>query len=329
MPDQEVVGFSSRVYQTQWYSIPALTLETPALRVTTVPMIGAKIVSVFDRIAGREWLLPSNDGRFQPVAYAASFVEQDMSGWDEMFPTIERCVYPVEGAYFGAELPDHGEVWALAWKHDENIMDGVCLRVSGRVLPYTLSRTLRVVGERTLRLSYEVVNTGDEPLVALWATHPQFNVDDTTRIVLPDTVQHVINVLPTEELPATGQLCAWATTTTPAGERLQLDRIGSASGHKHRKLYLPPEQPVSWAGLQQSGDGAWLRLSWDTNAVPYLGVWVDEGAFNSAATAALEPSTGYYDSLTRAWQNNRVVRLIPNSMCRWSLDLELGSGQIS
>lgn len=329
MPDQEAVSLLSRIYPTQWYSIPALALETPAMRVITVPAMGAKIVSVFDRAAEREWLLPPQDRHFQPVAYAAPFVEQDMSGWDEMFPTIERCAYPAEGAYFGVELPDHGEVWALAWKHDESIPNALCLRVSGRALPYTLSRTLRAVSERTLRLSYEVVNTGDEPLATLWAAHPQFIVDAMTRIMLPDSVQHVINVLPTEELPMTGQQCKWPTITTPVSERLPLDRIGSASEHKYRKLYLPPEQPVSWAGLQQEGDGAWLRLSWDTSAVPYLGVWVDEGAFNPLATAALEPSTGYYDSLTRAWLNDRVVWLLPNTPYCWSLDLELGSGRIS
>ncbi len=101
-----------------------------------------------------------------------------------------------------------------------------------------------------------------------------------------------------------------------------------ASTQAQRKLYLPPDQPAAWAGLQQDEDGAWLRLSWDPSAIPYLGIWVDEGSYNPASTAALEPSTGYYDSLARAWQNQRVMTLPPGEQQRWVLDLTVGSGKI-
>lgn len=328
MRDEDVLSLSARIYPTQWFSMPALVLETSALQVITVPAVGAKIVSLFDRIAGREWLLPPNKGFFRPVAYGAPFVEQDMSGWDEMFPTIDRCDYPLEGAYLGAKLPDHGEVWSLAWAHDESTTDAIRLSVVGQALPYTLSRTIHVADERTVRLSYEVINTGTESFGALWAAHPQFAADETTRILLPASVTQVVSVQPTEELPVIGQFYNWAEAKTHNGQSLRLDRIRSADTRKHRKVYLPPEQPVSWAGLQQGDDGAWLRLSWDANAVPYLGIWVDEGSFNPAPTAALEPSTGYYDSLTRAWQNQSIMILPPGVPYRWSLDLTLGSGQI-
>lgn len=328
MHDDKLINLVTRIYPTQWFSRAALALETPSLRVITIPAMGAKIVSVFDRVTEREWLLPPKDRRLQPVAYGAAFVEQDMSGWDEMFPTIERCVYPLQGAYAGAQFPDHGEVWALVWKHDESATDAVRLSVQGRALPYTLLRTLRLVDERILRISYEVVNRGTEPLSALWAAHPQFAVDKSTRILLPASVTQVINVQPTDELPVIGQLCDWAGTETPSGQILHLDRINGADARKHRKVYLPPDQPVRWAGLQQGEAGAYLRLSWDVSHIPYLGIWVDEGSYNPAPTAALEPSTGYYDSLVRAWQNQRVMNLIPNVPYRWSLDLELGVGKI-
>ncbi len=58
MSDEKIVSLSTRLYPTQWFAMPALALETPALRVITVPSVGAKIVSIFDRAAGREWLLP-------------------------------------------------------------------------------------------------------------------------------------------------------------------------------------------------------------------------------------------------------------------------------
>ena len=139
MPDENLVSTSLRRYSTEWFSMPALALETPALRVITVPEKGAKIVSIFDRSSGHEWLLPPKNGQFQPAVYGAVFVEQDMSGWDEMFPTIDRCAYPAAGAYFDADLPDHGEVWSQPWQVDESSRNAIDLSVEGHTLPYVLS----------------------------------------------------------------------------------------------------------------------------------------------------------------------------------------------
>jgi galactose mutarotase-like enzyme len=326
MADDKVVSVPAAVAAVRWYELPALALEASAVRVVVIPELGGKIVSLLDKQSGREWLLPPQRAYAQGVARSAGFVEQDMSGWDEMFPTINAGAYPVEGEYFAAPLPDHGEVWSAAWALDADNTDAIALSVQGQALPYTLGRTVRVVGENTLRLEYEVVNTGAETLYALWAAHPQFVVDGATRIVLPRSVTQVVNVLPTDELPDDEQLYDWTETVTPAGEKLPLDRVRSDAVRKHRKFYLPPEQPVGWVGLQQAAGGAWLRLAWDVASVPYLGVWVDERSYNASLTVALEPSTGYYDSLTRAWQNGRVMELLPNVPYRWALEVSLGVG---
>jgi galactose mutarotase-like enzyme len=313
---------------TQWYSMPALSLETPSLQVITVPGLGAKIVSLYDHVAEREWLLPPAKGYLRPVGYAAPFTEQDMSGWDEMFPTIDRCPYPAPGRYHNVPLPDHGEVWSLPWTHDEQVIDGIRLSVEGHALPYRLSRTLRIVDNHTVRLSYEAVNLGEEPLAALWAAHPQFAVDGSTRIVLPEDVSQVINVQATEEFPTIEALHTWPETTTANGTPLQLARLRPAEVNKYRKFYLLPAQPVTWAGLQQGEkdrEGASLRLSWKVEEIPYLGVWIDERGFGPVPTIALEPATGFYDTLTVAWNKQRVMHLLPAVPYHWSLDLIFGS----
>jgi hypothetical protein len=46
------------------------------------------------------------------------------------------------------------------------------------------------------------------------------------------------------------------------------------------------------------GTGHWLRLQWEPDEIPYLGIWVDEGAVNSVATVALESPT----ASTTAWK---------------------------
>jgi galactose mutarotase-like enzyme len=319
---------NSRSYMTTWLGQPALTLETSALRLVTVPEMGAKIVSLFDKQNGREWLLPPTNRDFRPVAYGASFVDQDMSGWDEIFPTTVACLYPAEGRYKHAPLPDHGEVWAIPWQVDGMMLDSIRLSTVGHALPYRLTRTAQVIEDQRVRLAYEVVNTSSEPLTGLWSAHPQFVVDAETRVRLPEGVTHVVNVHATDDWPEPDRLYPWTEAQSEDGQRRSLDVIGTAELRRCRKFFAHPDQPINWAALQQGDDGAWVRLSWDSDCIPYFGLWVDEGTYNPAPTAALEPTTGYYDRLDRAWKNERAMRLPPNTPVHWSLDVELGHGTL-
>ncbi len=309
------------ISQTTWHELPAWALDTPALRVVTVPELGAKIVSIFDKKAGHEWLIPPGSRPPKPITYGAVFVDQDMSGWDEMFPTINACAYPAAGPYAGARLPDHGEVWALPWdliRADAGVLE---LGVNGRALPYRLTRAMTLSDDHTLRLSYAVINTGDAPFFGLWAAHPQFCVTPQTRIQLP--VQQVVNVTDIPEWGAPGQLFDWPQATTQHGEPRSIDAVAPATAHRCRKFYTLPDQPVAWSGLHETPTGPWLRLAWDTAQVPYLGIWVDEGMFNAVPTAALEPATGYYDSLAGAYANRRVPLLNPGQPVTWEMTVQI------
>jgi galactose mutarotase-like enzyme len=319
----------ARSYETSWIGQPALALETESLRFVTVPGMGAKIVSLFDKRVGREWLLPPVDRAFKPVAYGASFVDQDMSGWDEIFPTTDACKYPIDGPYRDNVLPDHGEVWALPWQIDNVTQNSITLSTIGQALPYRLSRTVQVSNGQRIGVEFEVMNIGPEPFVALWAAHPQFAVDAGTRIVLPERVQHVLNVYPVEDWPEVGRAYPWPEAQSQNGREFRLDRIRGADLHSCRKFYVLPDEPVSWAALQQGDSGDWVHLSWDTSQIPYLGIWVDEGTYNPLLTSAIEPTTGFYDRLDVAWRNNAVMRLLPDEPVCWRLDVELGSGMLA
>ncbi len=110
-------------------------LESDFIRTAVVPEMGAKLVSLFDKRTQREWLVAPGLRPLQKVAYGANFVEQDMSGWDEMFPTIVACDYPVPGERFGTPLPDHGEVWPLSWRLEPTSPDSLRTSVEGKALP--------------------------------------------------------------------------------------------------------------------------------------------------------------------------------------------------
>ena len=184
----------NNLQSTTWHGIPAWVLESASLRVIMVPRLGAKIVSLLDRRGDFEWLPGPMPGRpVRPVAYGAPFVEQDMAGWDEMFPTILACAYPGPGPCHGALLPDHGEAWALPWEVAGAAGGELTLTLQGRALPYRLTRSATVSQKDTLTLRYTLENLGDAPMPYMWAAHPQFLAGADCRIVLPPELTEVVN----------------------------------------------------------------------------------------------------------------------------------------
>jgi len=316
------------VSTTTWHAFPAINLESDLLRVTMVPELGAKIVSIYDRTRDFEWLVPPMRPP-QRAGYGADFVSQDMSGWDEMFPTIVACAYPGSGDQHGAALPDHGEVWSLPWQVEAAGDGRISLSIDGPVLPYRLARTAELVTPTTLRLSYRLDNPGGESLPYLWSAHPQFAAGADTEIVFPPQVKEVWNTI--AEAWGWGPMearYAWPEAQAPDGSRVRIDRVGPPSLGKARKFFIPPDVRVEWAALLRRDSMDWLRLEWDAAQVPYLGLWVDEGAINSAPVAAPEPMTGFYDSLAVAWDKKRVALLAPGASREWSLSVRLGTGSL-
>jgi galactose mutarotase-like enzyme len=310
------------VSQIDWFNLPAWALEDDAIRVVVAPLLGAKIVSLFDKRCGHEWLVAPRRP-YRPLAYASVFVDQDMSGWDEMFPTIDACSYPLSGAYAGARLPDHGEVWSLPWQVEGVEPCALALGVDGIALSYRLHRRLVLAALGEIRLEYHLENTGAAAFVYLWTAHPQFAAGEHTAILLPDGTDQVLNVIPGAVWGDAGEVYPWSRARSKDGRAWELDRVRSADNHDCRKFYLPPESPAAWASLVDRRLGCSVRMEWSPGELPYLGIWVDEGAYNPVPVVALEPSNGYYDSLAAAVHHRRLGSIDPGASHTWSLVVRL------
>ena len=145
---------NTTISQTNWRGLDAWVLENEILRTIVVPELGAKLVSLLDKRSQREWLVDPGERPFQKVAYGAPFEKQDMSGWDDMFPTISACEYPGPGEKHGVALPDHGEVWSLPWTVTQACSDRLALSVEGKgaALPVEPQYGIRRAGDAAVEL---------------------------------------------------------------------------------------------------------------------------------------------------------------------------------
>lgn len=313
------------VNQTRWLGVDAWTLTSPELSAVMVPAMGAKIVSLVDRRSGAEWLAGPGARPVRPVAYGAWFHEQDMAGWDEMFPTIIACPYPGKGAHHGVGLPDHGEAWTLPWQVEQAGEGSLTLRLEGRVLPYRLTRSADCPQPATLRLRYTLQNLGADPMPYLWAAHPQFTCGPDGQLVLPAEVSEVINTIPEAwgwGPPETR--FGWPEASAVNGSPVRTDLVGPPALKRGRKFYVLPHIRPSWAAVLRRDSGQWVRFEWDAEQVPYLGLWVDEGALSHDSVAALEPATAWYDDLALAYGKGQTTTVPAGETHTWTLTVRLG-----
>ena len=70
------------------------------------------------------------------------------------------------------------------------------------------------------------------------------------------------------------------------------------------KYYVVGRLEKDGCGYDYPETGTSVRFLYDVEKLPYLGCWITAGGYRGDKNCALEPSTGYYDSVGRARQIN-------------------------
>jgi galactose mutarotase-like enzyme len=286
--------------------VDVVRLETAQVAVAMDASRGAKITSLRDLANNREWLLQAAAAAARP-GYGSLFTQTPLAGWDEMFPTIDACRLGD-----GSELPDHGEVWSRPWRITSTSAASAGCEIDGVALDYRLSRQLAVSGP-VLTVRYRAETTRAEGVPALWAAHPQFAVRPGTMLEFPPD----ISILDSRPEGSAGDF-----RPVPVGGA-GLDWRAVAGPGEGVMLYARPEDRVDHIRIVDP-DGAWLAMTWDTSHVPYFALWIDNRCYAHEPVICPEPMSGYYDSLRRAADGQRVLRLAAQSAAEWTMRLTVG-----
>lgn len=272
---------------------------------------GARVVELTNRRDGRQWLRRAREpGEPRAADEGLRFTDTDHHGWDEMFPTVDPCVYPC-APFAGACAPDHGELWRTPFATLARSESSLRQRATSPRFHYEFERALSVEGP-TLRAEYSVVVTADVAAPMLWALHPQFEAGEGTRVVLAGHRDCLLDTSSPEgprAIPWTGELVV-ERDVEPGADRM---------------LYARPGDDVGEVALVDPS-GSWLRVTWDTRFAPYLGLWLDRGRFTTGRVVAIEPTNGFFDELARAVGNGRIGWFAPGARVSWWVEVTLGQG---
>lgn len=276
----------------------SLILESAELKLVFEPEQGGKWRSLRDRRSGREWLWRNPHLEVSPIRYGDSFIEQhDTGGWDEIFPSV---------APFGS-IPDHGDLVQLPWQVDEQSDTRLTMSLQGRCFPFRFERTVRLDGA-SIRCDYGLKNTGDESFDWLWCTHPLLPFSSDLRLEAAGSFQVA---------------AAMGAAAALAGQRIRLNQLPGDAAPWAVKLFS--ERTVVDEITVRHADGSALRFLWDARQIPYLGLWINRGAWSGCGSApyfnlGIEPAMLPVDDLSEAPQ---PPVLAPGDVVEWSLEVDV------
>jgi galactose mutarotase-like enzyme len=296
-----------------------------------MPELGGKISSLRDLRSGREWLWRHPRLPYARVPADASYVERaDTGGWDECFPTVAPCGYPLS-PWAGAALPDHGELWSqpahLTFRSDSG---GVSLVTTwqGERLPYRFERRLTLpAGRPVVRCEYAVRSQSSAPIAFIWCAHPLLAIEPGMRLRAPAGARFNVWAASPPDLVSADAGLPFPPPAAHRGAPLDLGTLPPSPGVA-LKLWSDP-LAEGWAAVE-APDGA-LRMRWDVALLPQLALWMNLGAWAADGgepyyNLGLEPCIGAQDSLAEAvTERNRYATLPPRATRSWWLEVELSA----
>lgn len=311
-------------------------IRSGSCAVTILPQLGGKIASL--RVGDRELLQHPLAPR-APRTRTMSFDSGDASGWDECLPAVAPCV--VETTAGIVSIPDHGDLWRVEWAEIESGAgpsdQSVTLRAECFSLPLTLERTLTLTSQSSgklpawrLQADYTLTNTGSSPTPWSWAAHPLFVAEAGDRILLPASIRSLrVEGSGGGRLGKNSDTVSWPVATLPNGGKSDLSVAQgpeSGIGDKLFSAQLTAEQ--NWCALERPKAGVIIRVRFDPEAIPYLGLWICYGGWPDRPgvkqmCVALEPATAPVDSLAETGPWSRV--LAAGKTFTWSMTVEIES----
>jgi galactose mutarotase-like enzyme len=186
--------------------------------------------------------------------------------------------------------------------------------VQGQAWPYRFGRRASLAGA-SLRFDYEVVNEAGVALDCLWSLHPLLNVAPGMHLNLPGEVREVLVASSNVAGVEVGDCLPWPYIRP--GESLAC--VKEPSRGWALKLFT---DALREGCCELRAGREMLRVEWDVEAAPYLGLWLCYGGWPNAPdaghyTLAIEPCSGRPDGLADADRRGECWTLAPGRTRRW------------
>ena len=296
-------------------------LENDKLAVHILPELGGKITSLYLKEKEFELAAPNRTGQYRlpggvvqtgkKTDFGPDFSQYDASGLDDAFPNIDPGLVEWQGRKL--YYPDHGEIWSHMMELQE-IPEGIRLSYASAAFGYAYEKRMELK-DSSLSLHYRIENRGGGEFPFLWTFHGLMRYEEDMRLLLPTDFEYYRNVLSHPVLGEEGRVY-------PARNDIyDFSRVPAPESKSMVKYYGEGKSREGACGLWYPSRGVRCMLRYDAQALPYLGVWITAGGYRGDCNCALEPSTGFYDGISRARENGSLKVIKPGEIFSFTLEI--------
>jgi hypothetical protein len=288
------------------------TLTDGSVAFSVAPELGARVVSIIDLAAGREWLdgwSPASGRRLWHPTDPGDFATGPGAGLDECLPTVLPCEVG------GRPLGDHGELWNQAVPVTfDPVGPSLRCRWLLQSLPLAFDREISLAPGRLL-FTYQLENLAAGPTPFQWAWHPLFTFEPGDELRFSPS--------PAACFEPDGTERPWPAIR-PGCNLAKADLWGVTS--QCAKVFVGP---LASAHVRiQSLSGARIDLEWPIKWLPHAGLWITRGGWKGLHHWAVEPTNVPLDCLSDAVRRpefERLVWLHPGEIRTWQITLSFGA----
>ncbi len=256
--------------------VEILIIENDHLKVSIIPKLGGKLLSVFNKKLKKEFIWLNNQLPLKPNMPGADYDSNFIGGVDELIPN------DMPETIDGINYPDHGELWTTHLQysiHENSITVFGILPLSN--LAYTKTLTLNP-NEPVITLWYTIKNISSKRRHFLWKLHAALRIEPGDKLLTSAINGQVVDL--DYSRYKTLQPFKWPLIeNTDAG-------VVPTKNNSTDFFYLY-DIPTGNMMLQSAEEDQLFGYSYDTKVFPYQWYFASYGGFLNHYTAILEPST--------------------------------------
>lgn len=300
----------------------AIKIENDEAVIIILPKLGGKIASFYLKSSDFELLDQNQETVYKEARLGDSFELFDTSGFDDCFPNIVESIEFIEGKE--VKYPDHGEIWSASFDYeiDQKSRDTLRLEYYSSTFSYIFKKVI-TLDASTLKIDYEITNIGDTTLHSFYTMHCLTRCEEDMQIWIEDDVEKVVNVTESQYLGEEGTIHSFPLTSDAYGNDYRLDRVFAKEANKFEKYYVLGPVDKGRCGIYYPNKNVTFTMTYNAVVLPYLGFWVTEGGFKNSYNCALEPSSGYYDSMEKCFESGKYDKIYPGASLDFTLKLSL------
>jgi galactose mutarotase-like enzyme len=295
---------SCKIIEHKIETFRALTLSNDETSITILPEKGADIISLRDIKTDTEFLWESPQGLRRDTP-SKTFIDNYEGGWQECFPTGGPGVN-----YRGAQIGQHGEVHALAWRvvdsaEGENEVS-VTLEVQTIKTPFTLRKKITLRNHvNVVEIEEWITNNSRETLPILWGQHPALGGNFLDKNCKIDAIAKRVFSYTLPENAETGQFNQnvegeWPFLINKDGESVDVSDVPGPEAKTADMLFIDGFRE-GWISVTNRERKVGLAFLFDPEVYKTVWFWQMYGGgtgypwYSRAYTMALEPFTGIPD----------------------------------